>query len=174
MADTTGAGQRRRWQLLTVIGFAATVCFTGISYLNTPAAETMRTGHPPPGLAVLDPDGAESTLDVEAGGFREILIVTPSCDECTDHLVDLVLAAEAGSVEASETIETTLFLLISSDLMPRADFMPAFNRVIELGARAVTISAEEAQKLGVFDLPVSVELDAGGRITAINYLWQQR
>ena len=169
MSDTALEGKRRTWQWLTAAGFVATICFGFITHLNAPAAATLRPGHPLPAVVVSTAEGTESSLDIEAAGYREILIISPSCDECTDHLIDMIIATEAGQVGSVRGIEGVLLLVIESDLMPRADFMPALQRAQELGAPIVRISAREAAKLGIFEIPGVVELTEDGWVGSVSY-----
>jgi len=169
MSDSSGEGKRRFWQWLTIVGFVASVCFGLVSYFNAPAALVLRSGRPLPDVVVTTYEGRESTLEAEAAGFGQILIVTPSCDECTDHIIELVTSAEAEAGGTDKGLEEVLFLVIRTDLMPRAGFMPAFQRARQLGAYAVIISLEEAPKLGISELPVVVELDAEGLIVSVSY-----
>jgi len=174
MSDSSGEGKRRFWQWLTIVGFVASVCFGLVSYLNAPAASILRPGRPLPDVVVTTYEGRESTLEAEAAGYSQVLIVTPSCDKCDDQMIELVASAEAEAGGMEKGLEKVLILVIRTDLMPRAGFMPAFQRARQLGAYAVIISLEEAPKLGISELPVVVELGAEGLIVSVSYPRDQR
>ena len=165
--------KKRSWQRLAVVGFIAMVVFSIISYMRIPADASLRPGHPLPDLIVEREDGFESTLAAESAGFHSVLVVTPSCDFCVEHLTDLALAARDYPETDRQELKESLLLVIRSDLIPRSGFQPAFDLATELGAIHVDISAQEAQKLGIFELPVVIELDSEGNITSVSYLGRE-
>jgi hypothetical protein len=173
MQENTVENRKRTWQLLAAVGFAAMVVFSFISYMRTPAEAALRPGHSLPGLIVELENGIESTLKAESAGFGSVLVVTPSCDLCTDHLTDLALAARDYPETAGQELMEILLLVIRSDLMPRSGFQPAFDLARELGAIHVNISAREAQKLGIMELPVAIALDSEGNIASVSYLGRE-
>ncbi len=173
MQGDTVERKKRTWQWLAVIGFTAMVVFSFISYMKTPADAVLRPGNSLPDLIVTREDGTESTLAAESAGFRAVLVVTPSCDFCTEHLTDLALAARDDPETAGQELREILLLVIRSDLIPRSGFQPAFDLAGELGAIHVNISAPEAQKLGIVELPVSIELDSEGNIASVSYLMRE-
>ncbi len=170
MQEATVERKKKTWQWLAVVGFTAMLVFSLISYMRTPADASLRPGHSLPDLIVEREDGIESTLAAESAGFHSVLVVTPSCDFCTEHLTDLALAARDYPETAGQELKEILLLVIRSDLIPRSGFQPAFDLARELGAIHVSISAREAQKLGIFELPVSIALDSEGNIASVSYL----
>jgi len=170
MQEATVEKKRRTWQLLAVVGFIAMVVFSIVSYMRIPVDAALRPGRPLPDLIVEREDGVESTLAAESAGFHSVLVVTPSCDYCIEHLTDLVLAARDYPDTAGQELKESLLLVIRSNLIPRSGFQPAFDLATELGAIHVDMTAQEAQKLGIFELPVVIELDSEGNIASVSYL----
>jgi len=170
MQEATVERKKRTWQWLAVAGFIAMLVFSFISYVRAPADAALRAGHSLPDLIVEREDGIESTLEAESAGFHSVLVVTPSCDFCTEHLADMALAARDHPETAGQELKEILLLVIRSELIPRSGFQPALDLARGLGAIHVNISAREAQKMGIIKLPVSIALDLEGNISSVNYL----
>ena len=169
MTDGSGNGRKRFWGRFVLVSFALFVIFSVFSYINTAAHPGLRSGRPLPDIAGLTVAGDELSLAEAARGRRMIMIVSPTCDICAGDMMTMVEAFESGSMEEFERPEEVLWMILSSDGMPRAVFMDAYRRGIQLGIGIVRVPSEAGRELGIMRVPVMVSLNQGGTIASISY-----
>lgn len=168
-------GEKRRfWSWLTGIGLLAFVVFSAFSFISTWAHPGFRAGRPPPPVPVLTADGSESSLEDEAAGRKEILVVSPSCDICTAEMHDRLAMYESSSGPGTDRPEDVLYLVLRSEEMALANFMTAYNRSREIGVGIALIPAEQGRDLGIVRIPALVRLRPDGTVASVSYLREAR
>ncbi len=169
MTDHSGNGRKRFWGRFSLVSFALFVIFSIFSYLDTAAHPGLRPGRPLPDIAASTITGDDLALLEAARGRRLVMIVSPTCDICATDMMTMVEAFENGSMEEYQAPEEVLWLILRSDGMPRAVFMEAYRRGIQLEIGVIRIEAEAGRELGITRVPVMVALDQDGTIAAVSY-----
>lgn len=161
--------RKRFWGRFTLVSFALFVIFSVFSYINTAAHPGLRPGRQIPDLPATTITGEDLSLVEAARGRKMVMIVSPTCDICATDMMTMVEEFESGSMEDFERPGEVLWLILRSDGMPRAVFMEAYRRGMELGIGMARIEAEAGRELGITRVPVMVALDQDGTIASISY-----
>jgi hypothetical protein len=166
---------RRRglWAWVAVAALVVATMAGMVSYGTVFRNPLLRPGQPLPAVPVLDLTEAgpvEHLLDTRVEGVVEVLVMTPTCDVCTADLLERIQQAEADPDRSAETSLSGLMLLvIRSDGIPRAVFMDAYRRGLDLGMRTLTILPEQARAMGIARVPAEIRLGPDGRVESIAY-----
>lgn len=166
---TSTGGKRRLWTWLAAVGLVFFVVFSAISYITTWTHPGFRSGRLPPPVPVRTADGSESSLEKEAVGRKEILVVSPSCDVCTAELHDRLAVYESSPGPGAEKPEEVLYLILTGEEMALANFMTAYTRSRELGIGIALMPAEQGRDLGIVRVPALVRLRPDGTVAGVNY-----
>ena len=154
-----------RWAWIAIGALLVAAAAGGIAWGGTARTPLLRAGRLLPAVPVSTADQQAGRLDEQVDGIADILVAAPTCELCTEELLARVEEAE----RAGSPLQEMLLLVVRSDGIPRAAFMEAYRRGLDLGMRVLLIQPAQAREVGIARVPALIRLDPDGLVVSVSY-----